>query len=306
MGPAVNIHATRWGAAPAILLALLLGGCAPQQSPAVAQLSNNQFTMRGMIASQNQQIDAMKAQVSRMQDQIDELHHGGGANQLKSINQRLSTLESEVRALQSGASAPPGSVPGASGTSTNPFGPAGTAPPPSAAAGTIAPPPAGAAPPPGAPAAAAPNWRDALTHETVRAKSSSAPGASLFRKGLAEMKAGHYRRATGSFSDLMHRYPKSPLSEPAEYFSANALYETGKYDQAILQFNDLAMRFPNGRFAGPALLREAQAFLKINDRIDARLTLQKLINDHSGTAEASVANDMMKTLVSGQAPVTPQ
>jgi len=48
-------------------------------------------------------------------------------------------------------------------------------------------------------------------------------------------------------------------------------------NKAILQFNDLVMRFPKGKYASAALLREAQAFLKLNDRIDARLTLQKLV-----------------------------
>jgi TolA-binding protein len=97
---------------------------------------------------------------------------------------------------------------------------------------------------------------------------------------------------------LQRRYPKSDLSEPAEFFAANALYEMGKYDQAILQFNDQTMRFPKGRFASAALLREAQAFMKINDRIDARLTLQKLLNDLPDSPEAPMAKSMMQTLAS--------
>jgi tol-pal system protein YbgF len=112
------------------------------------------------------------------------------------------------------------------------------------------------------------------------------------------MKAGRYAQAVAKFQDLQRRYPKSELSEAAEYFSANGLYESGKYDQSILQFNDLTMRFPRGRFATAALLREAQAFIKINDRIDARLTLQKLLNDHPEAPEAPSAKSMMQTLTS--------
>ena len=48
--------------------------------------------------------------------------------------------------------------------------------------------------------------------------------------------------------------------------------------------------------AAAALLREAQAFVKLNDRIDARLTLQKLVADHAGTPQASAADTMMKDL----------
>ena len=90
------------------------------------------------------------------------------------------------------------------------------------------------------------------------AATSKDPGMKIYRDGLDAMKAGKYPLAVTKFTKLQHPYPKSPLSEPAEYFAANALYETGKYDQAILQFNDLVMRFPKGRFARAALLREAR------------------------------------------------
>ena len=111
------------------------------------------------------------------------------------------------------------------------------------------------------------------------------------------MQSGDYRHALTYLNQLQHKYPKSPLSEPAEYFAANGLYESGKYDRAILEFHDVALRFPKGRFTPAALLREAQAFLKTNDPVDARLTLQKVLDDHGGTPEAEVASAMMKQMV---------
>jgi TolA-binding protein len=116
---------------------------------------------------------------------------------------------------------------------------------------------------------------------------------------LTDLKAGKYSQGVARMQDLQRKYPKSELSEPAEFFSGNGLFELGKYDQAILQFNDLTMRFPNGHFATPALLREAQAFVKINDPIDARLTLQKLLTEHPDAPEAPMAKSMMNTLASG-------
>ncbi len=124
------------------------------------------------------------------------------------------------------------------------------------------------------------------------------PGEKLYRAGLVELKASKYSQALGQFQTLQHRYPQSSLSEPAEFFAANALYEMGNYDQAILQFNDQTMRFPKGHFTSAALLREARAFMKINDRIDARLTLQKLLSDLPDSPEAPMAKSMMQTLAS--------
>ena len=48
----------------------------------------------------------------------------------------------------------------------------------------------------------------------------------------------------------------------------------------------------------PVSAGKAQAFVKLNDRIDARLTLQKLVTDHAGTPQADAANTMMKDLAS--------
>ena len=146
-------------------------------------------------------------------------------------------------------------------------------------------------------------WQSALDQELATAGNSTESGSRVYRDGLIDMKAGKYPNAIAKFQAFQRAHPKSPLGEPAEYFSANALFEMGardpsNYNQSILQFNDLAMRYPRGRFAASAQLREAQAFLRTNDSLDARLTLQKLVRDHPGTPEAADADAMMKSMAS--------
>jgi TolA-binding protein len=295
----------RWAAAG--LIAATLGvGCAA--SADVDTLSQNEQTLRGMIANDRQQISALQEQVGQLNDRVTELQHngvaGGGSKQLASINDRLAKLESQVNAAQAGGAA------AASGAAA-PFGAAGAAGAGAAAGGeasaSLAPgsapmsPPAGAAPP--SPVPAVPGWQSTVDQELANSASSSEPGARVYREGLMDMKAGRYEDAISKFQAFQRAHPKSPLVEPAEYFSANALFELGardptNYNQAILQFNDLAMRYPMGRFAASAELREAQAFLRTNDSLDARLTLQKLVRDHPDTAEASAANAMIKSMAS--------
>lgn len=274
------------GAAAVLAAAFAMAGCAPQAD--LQQLNQNEFTLRGMIASDRQQIDALKLQLQRQNDELEELKHGAAGADAASMNDRIASLEAEVKALQAGMAAAPGvNPPPGAPTDLSSAAPApGTAPP-----GTTAAPPA-------PPAVIAPTWPSELDQEIADAKTSNEPGAKIYREGLDAMKAGKYPLAVARFTKLQHAYPKSPLSEPAEYFAANALFETGGYDQAILQFNDLVMRFPKGKYASTALLREAQAFVKLNDRIDARLTLQKLLADHAGTPQADAANTMMKDLES--------
>ncbi|HEY9156707.1 tetratricopeptide repeat protein [Candidatus Binatus sp.] len=278
---------TNWtiGAIAALAAAFALAGCAEQGD--VQQLNQNEFTLRGMIASDRQQINSLKQQIQRQNDQIEELKHGaaGAGGNASSMNDRVASLEAEVKALQAGMAA----TPGAGADSVGP------APAPAVASAET---PSGGAAAPATPAAIPPTWPSELDQEIADAGTSNEPGVKIYREGLDAMKAAKYPLAVTRFTKLQHAYPKSPLSEPAEYFAANALFETGGYDQAILQFNDLVMRFPKGKYASAALLREAQAFVKLNDRIDARLTLQKLVADHAGTPEADSANTMMKDLAS--------
>jgi tol-pal system protein YbgF len=269
----------------------LIWGCTPQAD--MQQMQSNQFALRGMIANDRQQIEALQVRVKRLSDQIAEIRHGGTAGassnngQTAALNDRVTKLEAEVAALQAGAAAAAGPAAGAPAAG----GPVG-APEPAVAA--VTPPSAAAPPPPAMPSG--PEWKSQLDGEIGAARKTAQPGAKLYRAGLDAMRESKYALAMARFAELQHKYPKSELTEPAEYFAANALYETGKFDQSILQFNDLVMRFPKGRFASAALLREAQAFLKLNDRIDARLTLQKLVSDHSQAPEAPIANAMLKNM----------
>ncbi|MGA3228395.1 MAG: tetratricopeptide repeat protein [Candidatus Binatus sp.] len=284
---------TNWpiGAVAVFAAAFALAGCADQGD--LQQLNQNEFTLRGMIASDRQQINSLKQQIQRQNDQIEELKHGaaGAGGDASSMNNRVASLEAEVKALQAGMAATPGAIP-PPGAPADSVGGAPAPGMPSAEA------PSGGPAPPAAPAEIAPTWPSELDQEIADAATSNEPGVKIYREGLDAMKAAKYPLAVARFTKLQHAYPKSALSEPAEYFAANALFETGGYDQSILQFNDLVMRFPKGKYAGAALLREAQAFVKLNDRIDARLTLQKLVADHAGTPEAEAANTMMKDLAS--------
>jgi tol-pal system protein YbgF len=290
-----RMRISKFEIAAALAAVLLVGGCSTDTD--IQQLNQNEFTLRGMIASDRQQIDSLQQQVKQLNDQITELKHedtsdtqSDGGND-KGLSTRVAQLESEVSALNAGmvaSSANPAAAPspGAEGEE---------APPPGAVA-ALAPGTAAQAPAAEAPAEIPPTWPNDLDSEIESSKTSNEDGIKLYRKGLDAMKAQNYPLAVANFTRLQHQYPKSELSEPAEYFAANALFETGKYEESVLQFNDLVMRYPKGRFASAALLREAQAFLKLNDQIDARLTLQKLVADHGGTPEANSANTMLKQL----------
>ena len=322
-------------------IALTLVGCAPGEDQ--SQATEN-ADLRAIVASDQQQINAMQEKIGDLNDQLTELQHngGGGGGDQAALQQRLAKLEAEVNASKPDTSAspvPPGEAPnGAPSLALNGMAGAPPAPDANATMAASGPPPPPGPPPvtnvePGASASPAANsdddndnddkndndnqtasttapaapapinavgpWQAQIDPQLQAAASSSDPAARPYSAGLIALKGGMYPQALGKFEELQHKYPKSDLSEPAEYFSANALFEMGKYEQAILQFNDVTMRFPSGKFASASMLREAEAFQKINDQIDARLTLQKLVNDHPDSPEAAAAKSMMQGMANG-------
>src|ERR1700687_3936145 len=62
--------------AAALAFAFALAGCTPQSD--LQQLNQNEFALRGMIASDRQQIDSLQQQLKRQNDEITELKHGAG------------------------------------------------------------------------------------------------------------------------------------------------------------------------------------------------------------------------------------
>jgi TolA-binding protein len=289
------------------LMAAVSWSCAPNDD--TEQIQADQLALRGTVANNQQQMDSIQEKIRRLDDRVTELEHNGptspgSSKQLASIEQRLSKLESQSNVTQpaeanaassaastnSGAPGESAATPGAADAETTGNSQEGAA----TAEAATTPPSSGSAVP--ASQGNTPSWRAMMDQEL--STSHDDPGEKLYRAGLVELKANRYPSALSQFETLQRRYPKSSLSEPAEFFAANSLYEMGKYDQAILQFNDQTMRFPKGRFASAALLREAEAFMKINDRIDARLTLQKLLSDLPDSPEAPMAKSMMQTLAS--------
>jgi TolA-binding protein len=276
-------------------------GCA-DNSNNMNQLNQNEFALRGMIASDRQEIAALQAQVRQTQDEVAELKHSGastpGAAPPADVNERLAKLESEINAMQAAMPMGPSAAPVAEAPPSGLAPGAAPAPPPTAAGmGAIPPAPGVSAPAPAtAGPEAAPTWPQDVDKELADTQASKDPGAKIYRKGLEAMKSGNYPAAIVQFAKIQHSYAKSPLSEPAQYFIANSFYENGKYEQAVLQFNDLTMRFPNSRFFCESLLREGQSFVRLNDRIDARLTLQKLSSNSNCSNESVAANNMLKNL----------
>ena len=85
------------------------------------------------------------------------------------------------------------------------------------------------------------------------------------------------------------------MADDAQYWIGESHYVQNDYNRAILEFNDV-LSYRRGDRVAAALLRQAQAFLAIGDKTDARLILQKLVSDHPSATQTLEAQTMLQTL----------
>jgi len=105
-----------------------------------------------------------------------------------------------------------------------------------------------------------------------------------------------YEDSIQFFRNFIHGNSTSPNADDAQYWIGEAYLRKGMYSSAIKEFNQVVLRYGSGDRAAPALLKLAQVFSKIGDQVDARLSLQKLVNRYPTAPEASEAHRMLQQM----------
>jgi tol-pal system protein YbgF len=105
-----------------------------------------------------------------------------------------------------------------------------------------------------------------------------------------------YDDAIQYFRDFIHGNSTSPYADDAQYWIGESYLRKGVYQNAIKEFNQVVLRYGSGDRSAPALLKLAKIFSKIGDQVDARLSLQKLVNRYPGTPEASEASRLLQQM----------
>ncbi len=269
------VRASRRALCPLILLGFWLAGCATQADLQLVQ--NERKAIRTQVANTGASIDGLQRKVQQLQGQIEELRHrlaqvskqeSGTGPQLRNLEERLVALEGQMRSVRRR----PGDGPDESALS-------GLRPP--TRSPTLPVPPRT---PPSQPSTSTPS-----TNDTPECQ-------DLYRGAVRLFQDQEYNPAIQEFRTFQRRCPESQMADDAQYWIGESHYVQNDYNRAILEFNDV-LSYRRGDRVAAALLRQAQAFLAIGDKTDARLILQKLVSDHPSAAETVEAQTMLQTLV---------
>lgn len=152
---------------------------------------------------------------------------------------------------------------------------------------------------PGAPGVARPS------SDIVSVPAPAAPGepdrggvpselvGSTYDSAMRQLSNGDHDEAIQSFRNYLHENGSSPYADDAQFWIGESYFRKGQYHRAIIEFNQVSINYGSGDRAPAALLRQAEAFRIVGDRVDARLSLQKVINRYPGTGEAAKASRML-------------
>ncbi len=251
----------------ALPMALAAAGCSAQMGGG----SDRRYEdLRSLVLEQRRAIEDLRREQESVRAAIDQLQYGnrralgrpvygpaGGAATDDSYWQRPAPSTATTDA--------PGAVPG-------------TAP---GATASVPPPAAAAAP---APSPASEPTTSGVPPELV---------GTAYDSAQRQLSAGDYDEAIQSFRNYLHENSASAYADDAQFWIGEAYFRKGQYHRAIIEFNQVSANYGSGDRAPSALLRQAEAFRIVGDRVDARLSLQKIINRYPGTGEAAKASRML-------------
>jgi tol-pal system protein YbgF len=117
-----------------------------------------------------------------------------------------------------------------------------------------------------------------------------------YDRGVQAFNEGNYDDAVQQFRDYIHDEPQSPYADDAQFWIGESSLRKGQYSNAIKEFNQVVLRYASGDRSAASLLKLADVFSRIGDQVDARLSLQKLVNRYPGSAEAAEAYRLLQEM----------
>jgi tol-pal system protein YbgF len=265
---------------------VLLSGCAAQMG---GGSSDRRYEdLRGLVLEQRRAIEDLRREQEFVRATLDQLQYGVEKN---SVRNRLGPGGTGVptppvnegsywgRPLAPTVEPVPGSA--APGAPIGPGAPVGDA---LASTGEAPAPPA---PPPAPKPAASEPEKGKVPQDLV---------GSSYDSAMRQLQGGDHDEAIQSFRNYLHENGSSPYADDAQFWIGESYFRKGQYHRAIIEFNQVSSNYGSGDRAPAALLRQAEAFRIVGDRVDARLSLQKVINRYPGTGEAAKASKMLSEI----------
>jgi tol-pal system protein YbgF len=141
----------------------------------------------------------------------------------------------------------------------------------------------------------------AITAEPAAPESPEKTGlkderTSSYDAAYEAFKDKKYKEAREKFEAFIKAYPKTDLTDNAQFWIAETYYAEKYYEDAILSYETLLKKYPDSKKTSSALLKQAFAFIEINDAKTGKIILNKLIEKYPDAREAELARKKLAEL----------
>src|ERR1035437_1489296 len=119
---------------------------------------------------------------------------------------------------------------------------------------------------------------------------------TMYAAAYQTFKDGHYDKSRTEFKNFLATYPDTEYAGNAQFWIGECYFFEKNYEQAILEYEKVAKNYPKGNKVHYALLKQGLSFLKLNDKISAKLILQQVIKDFPNTNQARIARSKLQEI----------
>ena len=117
-----------------------------------------------------------------------------------------------------------------------------------------------------------------------------------YNQAIAIYKAKNYKKAASLFNAVAENYPGHDLADNALYWAGECLYSQKDYKGAIRAFKKVYTEYPKGSKVPDALLKTGYAYLALNDPVNAKSFLTKLVKQYPFTPAGTKAGEMLQKI----------
>ena len=245
--------------------------------PAQAQLFGGDDTARKQIAEQTKRIDALSAQLSRIEDTLQSL---SASNPAMELSQQIERVRQEVMQLRGQVEVLGNENQAAAKRARDMYLDLD-----SRLKRLEQSPAAGAAPAPGAPVAGDKPTLGATDAET-----------RAYEAAQQQRRIGNYQGAIAAFQVFLAQYPKSPLAHRAQYWIGDSQYNLRDYKGAIASQQKLIASYSDTASVPDALVNIASCQIELGDTAAARKTLDGVVTRYPASEAAEKARRRLATL----------
>jgi tol-pal system protein YbgF len=118
----------------------------------------------------------------------------------------------------------------------------------------------------------------------------------LYNGAYSKLAQGDFKGSREEFKKFLELFPQTEYSDNAQFWIGESYYREKKYEEAILGFEEVIKKYPQGNKLPDALLKQAFAFIALNDANSAKLLLQKIIERYPSSEQAEIALTKLKGL----------